>query len=93
MNKHTPGPWNAGISKIMRVATITTVSNRIPIAVTTGDAPKATHTANAILIAAAPELFDALRYLVALARDPDGCDYDADILLTEAEALIARVTK
>ena len=45
------------------------------------------------LIAAAPELISMLINLVELARDPDGCDLDADILLTEADALIERVTE
>ena len=80
--KHTPGPWTHDETWGL----IKHKSKEIA-------ALHSGNTANARLIAAAPELFDALRYLVALARDPDGCDFDADILLTKAEALIERVTK
>ena len=42
--------------------------------------------ANARLIAAAPELLSALRDLVALARDPDYCDFDAETLIQRVTA-------
>jgi hypothetical protein len=49
--------------------------------------------ADKVLMTFAPELFATLRDLVALARDPDVCDFDADSLLSDAESLIERVTK
>ena len=48
--------------------------------------------ADKVLMTASPELFATLRDLVALARDPDYCDFDAEALLSDAESLIQKVT-
>ena len=48
--------------------------------------------ADKVLMTAAPELLSMLINLVELARDPDGCDLDAEDLLLDAESLIQKVT-
>ena len=80
--KHTPGPWSHDDTwKLIRHGSTEIATLRY------------FNVANARLITAAPELLRTLRDLVALARDPDGCDFDADSLLSDAEILIARVTE
>lgn len=71
MSKHTPGPWRVG-SNSVGGPTITTADKRSTIAdirtcggVHCGGPQHPETTANARLIAAAPDLLEALREMVA----------------------------
>ena len=74
MNKHTPGPWKFGWESFDREwAIVTTISGSIIANVTTETGPDAISKpaprkmpaeANARLIAAAPNMLDALREFV-----------------------------
>lgn len=62
---HTPGPWyldGTGIRTMVRGSDATIVALRHRL-------PSGTHEANASLIAAAPELLEALRYAIKQAPD------------------------
>lgn len=90
--KHTAGPWEVRF----RFGRQTTVSGRqrYPIC-DTGTAPvvEANHgreEANARLIAAAPDLLEALQWLVATTEDPDAAHQGR--ALDEARAAIAKAT-
>ncbi len=90
MSKHTPGPWRVGSSSVGG-PTITTTDKRSTIAdirtfggVHCGGPQHPETDANARLIAAAPELLEALQDLVA--------EFGVCGLTEKARAAIARAT-
>jgi len=87
-SKHTPGPWSIdgeGTNAMVRGADLTIVAVRHRL---TGQ----THEANARLIAAAPELLEALEDLVYLAEAAmrEVGEYDIEAELADARAAIAK---
>lgn len=65
MNKHTPGPWQVAGYGVVR-ATLMTGSNVLVCSVRTGQPAHSRHsnlTANTRLIAAAPEMLEALKLI------------------------------
>lgn len=90
---HTPGPWRAHVGRITvdiadmrgnRVGDTSSVNDDLSIS--------ETEIANGKLMAAAPELLDTCRKLLAAAK----CGYDPEVTLSEygamAEAAIAKAT-
>jgi hypothetical protein len=97
MNKHTPGPWKIGAPPPNGEQTIGTQQGLMVAVATTG--ANTPTEANARLIAAAPELLEALRELHTIVNlaiaDGDwivdgACDPDACMM--RAEDLIAKAT-
>ena len=88
MNKHTKGPWRLSEEKF------STLYVEPFICAIFGTDKMA--EANARLIAAAPELLEALEDMVALAADAmraaqrDGCEYAIEAELSSARAAIAK---
>ena len=85
MSKHTPGPWMAfghlvGAGKDSRIA--------VCVAPLVG--PDASN-ANARLIAAAPELLDALRELVNAASEHPNGGWFVGVRADHARALLAKI--
>lgn len=83
MNKHTPGPWRAKENGFYRVAVVDRDGNYLTYKAGTDRMPDPEREANANLIAAAPELLDALEVVVAIA------DRDTEEFNT-ARAIIAK---
>jgi hypothetical protein len=93
MNKHTPAPWGIeiaadGLNKWVgcsrySVATIAELPNQVNI----GEAD-----ANARLIAAAPELLEALTNLCGLAEKRPGSLHEYKAAVDSARAAIAKAT-
>ena len=82
MSKHTPGPWRIGTPPPNGEQTIGTQHGLMVAVVTTGSGVPT--KANARLIAAAPELLEALQEIVNAA--------DGDAGLKKARAAIAKAT-
>lgn len=99
MSKHTPGPWietkhTAGWGRCI----VSTDSYGIIVAkIGFRDRPREERDANARLIAAAPELVEALRDLCMMgildphSSDDGGEDGEAAIARRRARALLARI--
>ncbi len=97
MSKHTPGPWEIGCEQtdgLGRYAQVQSSEEFGDIVARVCVAHKANHTlnrsgrANARLIAAAPELLDALQEIVSAA---DGSGWDQlDAGFSKARAAIAK---
>lgn len=89
--EHTPGPWKTGICQVTKdflkgrlTEAVVTLNDEVICITGEGDA-------NARLIAAAPELLEALQALVRGVFDgPD--DSDAAMLITKARAAITKAT-
>ena len=95
--KHTPGPWyidEAGIcSADEMVAQVCYADDYFGVA--EEDIPAAAHArllANAHLIAAAPEMYEALKQLLAFGRREWALDLEAEMegVISVADAAIAR---
>lgn len=89
MSVHTPGPWMV-LPSVDRgqFCILTALGNRIDVAVTYGFE----HTpreANARLIAAAPDLLEALKYAICAL---EVCGKDFDYTLSRANAAISKAT-
>jgi len=81
MSNHTPGPWVAKESEFPKVINIHVNVEGSPIANVATDfnwRPKEEGKANAQLIAAAPEMYDALKELVDLVEGIMLGDYKPD---------------
>ena len=70
-NKHTPGPWSAGAAGSITAqtdASLPMMDYQIALAISPvrGEKGQAVREANARLIAAAPELLEALQEMVSL---------------------------
>ena len=85
MSKHTPGPWHIGARTFFR-PTLTIFHKPFGL----GDVAEVYEDADAPLIAAAPELLEALREVRKQARHPD-YDWSLD-LQREVDAAIAKAT-
>jgi hypothetical protein len=70
MSTHTPGPWRVSNPQSPECALVITDDLTIARAYV-GDKAPATANANAHLIAAAPDLLAALKYLLELGGDDD----------------------
>jgi len=99
MSTHTKGPWTVdprGIGTRWNVGTLD-VDVALASQVVGDDLPQSTRSANARLIAAAPELLDGLRamvgHYVSLAQSGDCGFWDAidEEIVKEARQLLARV--
>jgi len=94
--KHTPGPWEAaehGDYGDYDGQCIVVLGDDLRIAVVLGEGTPETR-ANARLMAAAPELLEALQYMTALALGPAGgvSQQQKSDVLTKARAAIAKAT-
>ena len=86
--KHTPGPWKIGTPPPNGEQTIGTQSGlMVAVAVTAVNFKQQT-IANARLIAAAPDLLDALQSIIEDIDSDFGTDYDYN----KARAAIAKAT-
>ena len=97
--KHTPGPWYAlrgqrNISirhktgdKLLSMVNVASVRGKFPT-----DCPYGSSEANARLIAAAPELLEALQKMLPELRGLSIVSDTAAEMLREAEAAIAKAT-
>ena len=70
--KHTPGPWEADESRAMTA--INTADKHVAMVNISHQVSIAEHHANARLIAAAPEMLDALESLVSCISETRGSD-------------------
>lgn len=100
--QHTPGPWNAVVSRtgILRVVDDQNGVNMRDICEVTrnfdgrnNNARQAEAKANARLIAAAPELLQALREIVAVPNRYDVCPRIASEMYEIARAAIAKAER
>ena len=93
--KHTPGPWRIGTAPPNGEQTIGTIRGMMVAVATTGVGMEEETLANASLIAAAPEMLEALQSLVnqflqrGVFTDPEHPDR---IALALAESAIAKAT-
>jgi hypothetical protein len=94
MSKHTPAPWNVAYANNKASADVgvhgpdsDAVGSLIICDICNDGYDTATQQANAKLIAAAPELLNAVRFLLS---NPDNRISDAD--LAAANAAIAKAT-
>ncbi len=89
--KHPPGPWNCNRRSAADRAIICAENAPIDICVLSNRDKTITEVdANARLIAAAPELLDALQKLCAIQEHGDGASWAAE--RDEAHAAIAKAT-
>lgn len=79
--KHTPGPWYWD-SEGLGGKDVLVFGKGYPFEMTS--------TANKNLIAAAPDLLEALRNIVKEAKNPKGEMYDLLIVIGEAQAAISK---
>ena len=96
MNKHTPGPWGRNIKPARNYPMIYAGRDTDIAQLVTRDIADDEAEANADLIAAAPELLEALREMVEIAEltigwlpTPPG----ADGPIIQARAAIAKATR
>jgi hypothetical protein len=94
--KHSPGRWTAVHSPkgTLHVGPIVGSPSGVVAFISYDGAPRGDSTetrANALLIAAAPELLEALREAHELLTDPDGDEFKATALEVRIGALLARV--
>lgn len=96
--KHTPGPWQTDRNNVHsgQIATVHHCLNNDWVEIWSPDAFAETEEmqeANARLIAAAPELLDALEDLVSFMNlAPELANYDIEVELEDARAAIAKAT-
>jgi len=97
--QHTTGPWRLGKDEMGELHTVWGAQAGVAITSVFDNVfgpdcpPQAEATANARLIAAAPDLLDALRWLLAFWRP--GSDHDTDevrLAVAAARAAIAKAT-
>lgn len=102
---HTPGPWEVMYATSPKgECTLAVWSSNVfegyvgsPVCkVSPQENENATDRANAHLIAAAPELLEALQKIVSLMPEPDDVDYDPGQIIMDVEriayAAIAKAT-
>lgn len=88
MKQHTPGPW-AILDRSENSRTLTHVTNGAHIVCTLGTTRtdgSPNHSANARLIAAAPDLLDAVQAIVDAFGDQDS------LLIDQCKAALAKAT-
>lgn len=89
MSKFTPGPWEAQLEAVRFVIQVDGVIGKRALAVTAGSEPA--NPFNAYLIAAAPELYDALTgLLVPLEQVSADLKANGSALNEVAETFIVR---
>jgi len=84
MSKHTPGPWVLEPGSQHRFPSVLIGKVQPRLTINAGGAPMSEHEANASLIAAAPELLEALKTAHAHIAD--------DVLRASIGNLIAKAT-
>lgn len=94
---HTPGPWSISQSRGLysgEARNLYTVSGACGTICTTPNPSVADNAANARLIAAAPELLDAMREMLRQFADHEQYDEDGydTAAINKARAAIARAT-
>jgi hypothetical protein len=78
MNAHTPGPWYVGVYAAHESVFVDSGDGCIYIATTASrDVPSQQRHANARLIAAAPDMYEALKAML----DPNECTRDVDLAI------------
>lgn len=83
--KHTPGPWSLAESKVFMYQTLIMANgNSAPIATLYGSLTDCENGRNARLIAAAPDLLEALHAIVSSLSDND-----EEGLIEHSEQIIA----
>lgn len=104
MSKHTPGPWHTDDAPEHAIAVCTNSGETVADVFPNADAQSGVTTyANARLIAAAPELLEALKDLAkrhaTTVKECGGCDHSVGICwcddiraLDDANAAIAKAT-
>jgi hypothetical protein len=91
MSTHTPGPWVRAGSNVVTAPTETRVGG---FCVAQCNTMMDGNIANARLIAAAPDLLDALdRIRKDLQRMSDGYSADLDVMVDVARAAVAKATE
>ena len=98
MSQHTPGPWTVGVydatenfRSITHHACVCDPDTMALIAVT-GPATDEQSQHDANLIAAAPDLLEALQGLVNIATHPQATKAEIRMIAIEARAAIAKAT-
>lgn len=76
MNKHTPGPWSVETHE--GDIFIVDASGNTGVSKVYSRRKDGTGDANALIIAAAPEMFEALKAWETFMNISDGCDEDDD---------------
>lgn len=91
MTKHTPGPWFVDGAKPWQIILRTEKTNMLRIASANTQFTR-TYAANARLMAAAPELLEALKNATSVLKAFAGHVKDgiADVTLEQARAAIAK---
>jgi hypothetical protein len=87
IGQHTPGPWKLDDARSSLVYLINNDRGGAVGELVYADFRR---PADALLIAAAPELLAAARAALALLRDPDAEAFDADLIELQLAAAIAR---
>lgn len=88
---HTPGPWTADDEISSLSSTVSVYANGPIVYVKDNGAGPINQMANARLIAAAPELLEALREMLESDNVPSGC-IDHGAIERKARAAIAKAT-
>lgn len=93
--KHTPAPWNTGETIIVHANTLENLGASLGFINTSDEARKAIAKANSHLIAAAPELLEALKAMLGawnMVCDANGWDRDHIRQQVDAVKAIAKAT-
>lgn len=91
--QHTPGPWTVGVKNRPECATVYTEIKGVAVSVAYCDLslPWSTNMSNACLVAAAPDLLEALQEIVCTAADCKGWE-EVNPSFSKARAAIAKAT-
>jgi hypothetical protein len=102
MDKHTPGPWGleevwCDTEHINHFVPVAGIEGAVTSLLTIVEHNKATFAAiysdaDARLIAAAPDLLEALEVLLTSFCDPDCGEYDRKLAIKDARVAIAKAT-
>lgn len=90
--KHTPGPWHRNIKPATHYTTVWSGRNTHVARVVPEGLTEAEVEANINLIAAAPDLLDALERLLAERADSDAHGRPSHYAWEQAEAAIVKAT-
>lgn len=87
VGRHTPGPWQLDDARSSLVYLVNDRAGRAVGEVVFADFRR---PADALLVAAAPQLLEAAAAALALLRDPDAEAFDADLIELQLAAAIAQ---
>lgn len=97
MSKHTPGPWLYGYGHVVGIGEVLGVGLDMnpdwkPICILSpSEDVNETDGANAALISSAPDLLEALKYVVAV-YEKGTCGHTVEIAFNQCRAAIAKAT-